>query len=884
MASNETPLMRQYHEIKSRHPGSLLLFRMGDFYELFFDDALVAAKALSIALTSRNKNDANPVPMCGVPHHAAPNYINRLVSQGYKVAICEQLEDPSAAKGIVKRDVIRVVSPGTRLDPESLDAKAPNNTHAAISTATGSVVWATCDFTTGRFFFGTSNTVSEWLTYAGAQNIAEFLTPETDAGNVLLETWRTQLPNTFAQTVPAFYFSNDYATERLREQFNVTTLTAVHPKLNELAGPCGALVKYFQETQKAPRISSAVKVDFWGQDGAMELDPATIAALEILPLKTATARARDISLLSWLDRTKTAMGSRLLRDWVLRPLTDRTQINSRLNQVECLLSSYSQLHAPLNEIYDLERLLSRVSLGHGATASARDLLALSQSVVKSENLAVKLSEIDNPSSGMGQLRSQLGQALDSALLGLAHEISSVLVEQPPASTREGGIFRKGMRADLDELIGLSENGEQWLANFEAAERKSTGISSLKVRFNRVFGYYIEITKSNLASVPSHYVRKQTMVGGERYITDELKTFEEKILTAEKKRCDLEYALFREFCGKIAELAPAISGLARAVAHVDVVAALSQVSFENDYVRPELDDSLDVEIVDGKHPTIASVVERFVSNSVQLDERRRFLLITGPNMGGKSTVMRQTALITLMAQMGSFVPATRARLGVVDRIFTRIGANDNTADGSSTFMVEMSEMSFILRHATSRSLILIDEIGRGTSTYDGMSLAWALASDIITRVQARTMFATHYHELTRLSEHSPAVVNARVAVQLAEDSHDIRFLYKLEPGVAERSYGIVVARLAGLPDDVLDTAQAMLMQLESGNGRPAPVAKSKNQLTLDLGAARPKPAAPAPSAVESWLKSLEINQLTPMDALVQLAEWKKKVDSSRTKLQ
>lgn len=884
MASNETPLMRQYHEIKSRHQGSLLLFRMGDFYELFFDDALVAAKALDIALTSRNKNDPNPVPMCGVPHHAAPNYINRLVNQGYKVAICEQLEDPTAAKGIVKRDVIRVVSPGTRLDPESLDAKAPNYTHAAHTTATGAINWATCDFTTGKFWFGTASSVGDWLTYAGSQNIAEFLAPETDAGHVLLDAWRAQLSHVFAQSVPAFYFGDDYAAERLREQFSVATLTAVHPKLNELAGACGALVKYFQETQKAPRIASAVKVDFWGQDDSMELDPASIRALEILPLKTATARSRDISLLSWLDRTKTAMGSRLLRDWVLRPLTDRAQINARLDQVESLLSSHSQLHAPLNEIYDLERLLSRVSLGHGATATARDLLALSQSIAKSEDLAVKLAEINDPSSGMGQLRSLLGGALDSSLLSLAREVTNVLAEQPPASTREGGMFRKGFRADLDELIGLSENGEQWLANFEAAERKATGISSLKVRFNRVFGYYIEITKANLASAPSHYVRKQTMVGGERYITEELKSFEEKILTAEKKRCDLEYALFREYCGKIAELGAAVGRLARAVAQVDVLAAVAQVSYENEYVRPELDDSLDVEIIDGKHPTVAPVVERFVSNSVHLDEQRRFLLITGPNMGGKSTVMRQTALIALMAQMGSFVPATRARLGVVDRIFTRIGANDNTADGASTFMVEMSEMSFILRHATKHSLILIDEIGRGTSTYDGMSLAWALASDIVKRVQARTMFATHYHELTRLSEESTAVVNARVAVQLAEDSHDIRFLYKLEPGVAERSYGILVARLAGLPEDVLEAAQSMLMQLESGTGRPVPIAKNKNQLTLDLGAARSKPAPAQPSPIENWLKSLEINELTPVQALVQLAEWKKKVDSSRSKMQ
>ncbi|MEW6055258.1 MAG: DNA mismatch repair protein MutS [Bdellovibrionota bacterium] len=928
MAKESTPLMRQYHEVKSRFPDSLLFFRMGDFYELFFEDAKIAAKALEIALTSRNRNDPDPVPMCGVPHHAATNYVNRLVNSGHKVAICEQLEDPAMTKGIVKRDVIRVVSPGTRLDLEALEAKAPNFTHAAVLRH-DEVVWATCDYTTGKFWFGFSSSAEEWLAYAQAQGLSELLFSDQEKEGSLFELWRENAPQTFAQRVPSFYFENEYGAERIREQFSAQSLSAIHPELQPAAGAVGALIKYFQETQKAPRIPSVIRVERWGSQDSMELDSATIRALELLPQQN-----RNYSLLHWLDRTKTAMGGRLLREWILRPLTSRKAIETRLDQVESLLESFSKFHPLLQEIYDLERLISRVSLGQGAVATPRDLFNLASSIEKSIQLHDLMSREGN--KGLSAIETALAQALGAELISLTRETLAALAEVVPFSAREGGVFRRGFHIDLDELIELSQNGEQWLADFEARERKATGITSLKVRFNRVFGYYIEITKANLKAVPEHYIRKQTMVGGERYVTDELKKFEEKILTAEKKRCDMEYALFREFCSKFTELATSIIATAKAVAHLDVACSLAEVAIEDEYVRPKLEDSLDLEIEEGRHPTVSVMLNRqlksnrFVPNTVHLSGKHPFLLITGPNMGGKSTVMRQTALIALLAQIGSFVPAKSSRIGIVDRIFTRIGANDNTSEGSSTFMVEMSEMSFILRHATKRSLILIDEIGRGTSTYDGMSLAWALAREIADKIRARTLFATHYHELTQLADDYSTVVNARVAVAVGpatggmgsaaqasdstgHDSHHhptIKFLYRLESGVAERSYGILVARLAGLSPDVLSNAQTLLEQLEAQARTPGRKQKNDSQLFLNLARKRKSgledkntldahneigpatessakspvnPSSAMAAELQAWLESVRLDELTPLQAMVQLAEWKQKMTAAKSRL-
>ncbi|MBI2605510.1 MAG: DNA mismatch repair protein MutS [Deltaproteobacteria bacterium] len=825
MANTDTPLMRQYLEVKSRIPDALLFFRLGDFYELFFEDARTAARELEITLTSRNKNDPDPTPMCGVPFHSAAGYINRLVASGHKVAICEQLENPAEKNGpekgaetksLVKRDIVRVVSPGTQLDPDALNAKAPNCTHAACSSAGGKILWATCDFTTGKFRFGSAADLESWLATLQSQGIAELLFPENDAGSKLLDEIRARAPRAFAQTVPEFYFDSEYAASRMREQFAAQSLAAVHPELSECVRPAGALVKYFQESQRAPRIPSVNRIEAWGCNGRMELDPATVRALELLPRREpgAGAAARDASLLTWIDRTKTAMGGRLLRDWILRPLTDVEKIDARLGEVASILEAgteasgknlLARLTQPLSEIYDLERLSSRISLG---MAGARDLRATAGSILMARELCERLGSLE--------LGSLLKGALDSKLVALSEETLRATVENPPLAVREGGMFARGFHADLDELIGLTTNGEAWLAEYEAAERKSTAINSLKVRFNRVFGYYIEITKANLASVPAHYVRKQTTVGGERFITEELKRFEEKILTAEKKRNDLEYALFREFCARFTAKAAAVSELARQVAHVDIIAGFAALASREGYVRPAIDDGTLLEIAHGRHPTVAAFMEGFVPNSIALGGSAGFFLITGPNMGGKSTVMRQTALITLLAQIGCFVPARSARIGVVDRIFTRIGASDNIAEGSSTFMVEMSEMSFILRNATARSLILLDEIGRGTSTFDGMSLAMALASDIAGRIGARTLFATHYHELTALADRYPRVSNHRMAVSVGEDraGHAIvRFLYRLEPGAAERSYGILVARLAGLPEHVLKHAQQILETIE-----------------------------------------------------------------------
>ncbi len=810
----DTPLMRQYQEVKTRYQDALLMFRMGDFYELFFEDARVAARTLEIALTTRNKNDPNPIPMCGVPHHAATNYVHKLVNSGHKVAICEQLEDPSQAKGIVKRDVVRVVSPGTIFDLEALDPKTPRHTHAVYPTE-DTYIWATCDYTTGKFWFGASSSVDEWLQFILGQRFTEILYPE---GYSLDFPQQNKNPG-FYHSVPPFYFDFTYASEKVCEQFQVQNVEAIHHDLKAYISPIGALIKYFQETQKCSRIPTLTKVEHWGAKERMDLDPSTIQALELMHSNT--------SLLHWIDHTKTAMGGRLLKEWIIRPLTEVTKITERHEEVETLLLNYSNIQEQLSEIYDMERLCSRLSIG--TLANARDLRALAFSVLKFHELKENLEGLKVQSIGILSLQEKLKSAFSADLLDLSMKTLEVLVESLPPSVREGRIFKKNHYEELDTLIELTENGENWLAQYEANERKQTGISSLKVRFNRVFGYYIEVTKANLQAAPLHYIRKQTMVGGERFITEELKIFEEKILTAEKKRCDLEYALFREFCGKFSSLSFAVIKLAQAVAYTDVIASFAKLGKEKKFVRPQLNDSSSIYITEGWHPTVAPAMaaqkrnSQFVSNSIELDEKNYFIIITGPNMGGKSTVMRQTALIVLLAQMGSFVPAKSATIGVVDRVFTRIGAQDNLAEGNSTFMVEMNEMSSILRNATSRSLILVDEIGRGTSTYDGMSLAWALAQEIAENIGARTMFSTHYHELTELTSHINGMRNMRMAVAV-ENSSDatklgsshyttVRFLYRLEPGSSERSYGILVARLAGLPESVLKNAQTFLDKLE-----------------------------------------------------------------------
>ncbi len=810
-----TPLMTQYFSVKKNYPECLLFFRLGDFYELFHEDAIVASKVLEITLTSRNKNDANPTPMCGVPHHSATNYINKLVNNGYKVAICEQLEDPASVKGIVKRDVVRIVTPGTQLDPQALDSKTNNYTAAIHQIAENQYAWAIAEYSTGLLVFENSTSLTQLISLFGGIQIAEFILNQSENADQIQIALKERFPNTLINRVADFYFVETFAHDILAQQFSISKssnkniFTLIHPNLNTANGAVAALVKYFCESQKTDRIPNLVKLEQWGNDGRFLLDASTVKALEILPIRTSAFSAgKDVSLLKWLDRTKTAMGGRLLKESIIRPFTDLTKIQNTLNQVETFTKNkdvLSQTQSELSKIYDLERLISRIEL---AMANARDVKALSESVLTSLSVLTELKLLQNSKT--------FSKENIEKLIHFCQTILKAIVDTPPHTIREAGLFNKGYNSDLDELIDLTTNGESWLAQFEARERDATKINSLKVKYNKVFGYYIEITKANLTNVPSHYIRKQTMVGGERYITEELKTYEEKILTSERKRQELEYSLFKELCLEFSSHAQVISHIAKLIAHVDLVTCFAQTALDHNLTKPNMNDSDILDITDGFHPTVASLNPDFIANSVLLNEEKRFLLITGPNMGGKSTTMRQTALIVLLAQCGSFVPAKKATIGLVDRIFTRIGANDNITEGASTFMVEMSEMSSIIRNATSKSLLLLDEIGRGTSTFDGLSIAWALANDIIHRVRARTLMSTHYQELTDLHNHSDSVVNARMAVTVIEKNHKqhVKFLYKLETGASEKSYGILVARLAGLPEHILQDAEAALQKLEA----------------------------------------------------------------------
>jgi DNA mismatch repair protein MutS len=893
--TSQTPLIRQYQEIKSKYQDALLFFRLGDFYELFFDDAKTASRILGITLTSRNKNDPNPVAMCGVPFHSATQYINKLVSSGYKVAICEQMEDPQTAKGIVKREVTRVITPGTQLDLDALNAKNTNFTYALFiyeKYKTTFYYWSAIDFSTGQCFFGVEKNIESWLNVFYTLGGSEILLPETETGTKTQYQLKALLPKTLIATLPQFYFDLEYALNRLEEQFNTKQSEAIHPLLkldSNFIPAIAALIKYFQETQKTKKVYSLTKIESWKEKQNIQLSSNTIATLELLPR---TDTPKDISLLSWLDHTKTALGGRLLKQWLLSPLKNKEEIEARLDLVEGALQSalYSQID--LSEIYDCERLYSKISAGLG---NPRDLKALSITIQKAVELTKILGTNSQKFLKLKPLFELCSSCISQELVQWSNHVLNAIVDTPPTSVKEGGIFKTGFYPELDELINLCTHGESWLAEYESKERLKTGIQSLKVRYNNIYGYYIEVTKANLSLVPAHYIRKQSMSNGERFITEELKKFEEKILSASQKRAQLEHSIFLNLCKELENLNKDILKLSHAIAVVDVIQSLAIVAKEEECVRPILlDPAQEIIITKGRHPVVARELgAQFVANDVSLTNEKPFMLITGPNMGGKSTVMRQTAIIVLLAQMGAFVPAQSARISICDNIFTRIGANDNIAQGASTFMVEMSEMSSIIRNATSASLILLDEIGRGTSTYDGLSLAWALASDIITRIKAKTMFATHYHELTKLSQNYNQVLNTKMSVTVTEDKNNklqIKFLYKLEKGAADRSYGILVARLAGLPENILKQAEIILNELESqsSNLELQPNLNFEEQAMLPLEENKTQHFETEffnfVPLVEK-IKSININELTPVEALNQLYQIQKELknDESTTSL-
>ncbi len=871
--SQLTPMMRQYLEVKAQNPDAILFFRLGDFYEMFFEDAVRASELLQITLTSRSKG-ADRVPMCGVPYHAARRYIAKLIGFGLKVAICDQAEEANG-KGIVRREVTRIVTPGMVLDEEVLEAKE-NNFLASVAFGEHGVGASVLDASTGEFSCFQRPTAEEVGQELSRLEIRELLLPEgADPGALqALTSQMAKVPPTARLEGAAFEAAR--ARTYLLRHFKVASLDGFGLSDSPLAtGAAGAALRYLKETQRT-EAAHVDRLAVSAASGNLVLDESTRLNLEVL--RTVRDGSRKGSLLGVLDRTTTGMGARKLARWLVAPLCSLPEITARLDAVEELSQKgvlREELSSLLREVADLERLCGRLSLGAG---NARDLLALGRS----------LALLPRVSAVVAQLRSSLLLGLLGPLgtLGeLAAELSLAVAEEPPLTLRDGGLIRPGYHPELDELVQLSTHGKDYLLALELRERERTGISNLKVRYNKVFGYYLEVTRSNLGMVPKDWVRKQTTVGSERYITDELKTHEEKVLTAEEKRCALEIQLFEGLRAQVVERAGLIRAAAEAIATLDAGLSLGRCAAEYGYVRPVVDDSSEIEIQHGRHPVVERMLDRelFVPNDVRLDRQAaQILIVTGPNMAGKSTVMRQVALITLMAQAGSFVPARSARVGLVDRIFTRVGASDNLARGQSTFMVEMTETANILHHATRRSLVILDEIGRGTSTFDGLSIAWAVAEHLHDRIGARTLFATHYQELTDLAREKSRVKNCSIAVK--EIDGRVVFLRKLVMGAANRSYGIEVARLAGLPPEVVGRAREILVNLESGEldeaGRPLP-AHGRNYRMADnqLGLFAREQASPSDEAAKKLrvaLEALSVDTTSPLEALNLLAQWKKQL--------
>jgi DNA mismatch repair protein MutS len=876
-----TPMFRQYLGIKSEYPDAILFFRMGDFYEMFFDDARTASRILGITLTARGTYDGEKVPMCGIPHHAAKSYIGRLVDSGWKVAICEQIEDPRSNKGIVKREVTRVVTPGSIIDEGDVDDKS-NLYMAAVS---GGILGsaspckscgdegyglAHMDLSTGEFRVTETGSLNELLDELGRIDPAELLTPEN--GHLLgidaLARYRLEV-------IGRDSFDPGGSESLLKEQFGVESLARCGClDMSQGVIAAGALIHYLQNTQKGCPTHIKEIVGYRIGD-FMFLDESTCSHLELL--KTMRRQSVSGSLFQVLDRTITSMGSRLLKKWMIYPLIHVEKIRKRLAAVSCFKDDSilrQQVREALNEIYDLERLNGRIAM---ARANARDLLALKHST---QGLPF-IKEFLRDSTSM--LLSEISSGVDP-LQDIAGLIDRAIHDDPPVSVKEGGIIREGYDDELDQLISLSRDGKSWIAEFAASERERTGISSLKVGFNKIYGYYIEISKANLHLVPSDYIRKQTLVNGERYITESLKAMEEQVLGAEEKRVELEFEIFDRIRTTIANENQRIKATAELIAEIDVIAGLAETAEANHYTCPEVNEGTDIDIVDGRHPVIERSVkaEDFVPNNIHLDSsEQQIMIITGPNMAGKSTILRQAALTVLMAQMGSFVPCSKAVIGIVDRIFTRVGASDDLAMGQSTFMVEMNETANILRYATSKSLVILDEIGRGTSTYDGLSIAWAVAEALHDRggVGVRTLFATHYHELTELATTEQRVKNFNIAVR--EWNGRIVFLRQLIPGGTSRSYGIQVARIAGLPESVLKRAEEILDGLEgtepdeSGRPRPSQPLFDRDRgdmLQLNLFSAQDR-------RLKEWIRRLDISSLTPLNALLELNKIKEYVDSS-----
>lgn len=891
MSEASTPLMQQYNAVKSRYPHALLLFRLGDFYELFYEDAISASRELQITLTSRNREKGQPIPMCGVPYHSADGYIARLIRAGYKVAICEQMEQPSPGKKLVRREVTRVITPGTATDVAVLDARE-NNFLASVSqsAAEETIGLALVDLSTGEF------QATEFRGPRAEESLRDELQLSRPRETLLarpqqlFETAKTSLldgTGGVETRLEDWIFQRDYAERILREQFGVSELTGFGlDDHTQAMSAAGAIVHYLRENaargDDAPSVEALRHLDkirYYEQHESMVLDPVSVRNLELVaPIFTEESKSSGpTTLIAALDSTVTGMGARLLRNWILKPLIDRDEIEARLNAVGHLLQQTvvrGEIRKELRGIQDLERLTSRVTLG---LATPRELVALRKSLTQ---LPILRNFVTPPAKGGSDLLRRLHEEIDE-LTDVRERLEKAIADEPPAVATEPGMIRAGFHAELDDLRNLSQHSKQIIAAMEERERKRTGINSLKIRFNNIFGYYIEISKANLHNAPADYERKQTLVNAERFTSPELKEYERKILAADERILEIERQLFADLRSGVAAKAVRLRRTAAAIAQLDVLASFAKLAADRSYTRPEFNAAGELLIVGGRHPVIEELLrqkgERFVPNDLCFEPgRQQLLLITGPNMGGKSTYLRQAALIVLMAQVGSYVPARQAKLPLTDRIFTRIGASDNLARGRSTFLVEMSEVAAILHHATPVSLVLLDEVGRGTATFDGLSIAWAVVEHLQKQTRARTLFATHYHELTELADLLPAVKNVHVSVR--ETPNEIIFLRKVEPGSADKSYGIEVARLAGLPKSVVERAREVLQKHEQSEHELSetltPAANGSghsngNQQVMFTALDR---------AVLERLKGADLDQLKPLDALNLLAELKRQVSS------
>ena len=865
-----TPLMRQYQQVKAKYPDAILLFRMGDFYETFEDDARIASAVLGITLTRRGNGAAGEVPLAGFPHHALDAYLPKLLKAGHRVAVCEQLEDPKFAKGIVKRDVIEVVTPGVAFSDQVLDQRQNNYLAAvvlpsAIATSTDRVGLASVDVSTGEFVAG------EIPLKLLPEQIATLQPSELLVQRRDEESVSQLLKGTFSGIVSKlddWVFTVEYGYEQLTRHFQTQSLKGFGlEELPMATVAAGSVMHYLQETQKAnvPHLKKIVPFDL---EEFIALDASTKRNLEI---SSTIQGEREGSLFAVIDRTRTPMGGRMLKKWVNAPLKKLGPIQDRLSAVAEFVKRRDDRRAlleELREIGDLERMIAKIATGR---ANPRELTALRGFLERIPKLQHQLESFR--SATLKTLKKNL-----NPLEEVVEIIRAGIAEDPPLALNDGGVIRKGFNAELDELRAFAFTGKDWIARLQEQERKRTGISSLKVGYNNVFGYYIEITNTHKDKVPGEYIRKQTLTNAERFVTPELKEYEDKILHAEEKILALETRLFDEVRSRVASHAEQIQSNARLIATMDCFAALADMAEEFEYCRPEVDESSVIEIKQGRHPVIERLLppgEQFTPNDTRLDfSQDQILIITGPNMSGKSSYLRQVGLITLLAQVGSYVPAASARIGIVDRIFTRVGASDNIASGESTFLVEMHEAAHIVNTATQRSLILLDEIGRGTSTFDGISIAWALTEYLHERIGARTLFATHYHELNELADLHPRVKNYKVDVR--EYADKVVFLHKVVAGFADHSYGIQVAQLAGLPGELTDRAKRILKNLEaadltaSGNGT-VPAVNPDVQMTL---------FEVKDDRLREELRNIEVEKLTPLEALQKLAELKEKASGGQ----